>query len=200
MIGRICFCLLALSVAVIGRAASGDEAEVLSTLKSGVDEVFGIVYGPNETGELLSVRLRPVLEKHFDFAGITRRAVGPRWREFSSEQKSAVLSLFSDVVLRTYIDSFEPGEKPGIKYGSPVRLSDTRWEMPTTIEYAGSEYSVAYRMSKGKSGWQVYDVIIEGVSMISNYRGQFDAIMQKGGVKSLIDSLNENLRAVSKPK
>lgn len=200
MIGRICFCLAALSVSVIGRAAASDEAEVLSILKGGVDEVFGIVYGPNETGELLSVRLRPVLEKYFDFSGITRRAVGPRWREFSSEQQTAVLSLFSDVVLRTYIDSFEPGEQPGIKYGQPLQLSDTRWELPTTIEYAGSEYSVAYRMSKGKQGWQVYDVVIEGVSMISNYRGQFDAILQKGGVQSLIDSLTENLRKVSQPK
>lgn len=200
MIGRICFYFAALSLAGIGKAASADETEVLAVLKGGVDEVFGIVYGPNETGELLSVRLRPVLEKYFDFSGITRRAVGPRWREFSSEQQSAVLSLFSDVVLRTYVDSFEPGEQPGIHYGSPLQLADTRWELPTTITYAGSEYSVAYRMSKGRQGWQVYDVVIEGVSMISNYRGQFDAIMQKGGVKSLIDSLNENLRAVSKSK
>jgi phospholipid transport system substrate-binding protein len=108
------------------------------------------------------------------------------------------MELFSTVVLRTYVDSFKPGERPVISFGTPLKLSETRWELPTTITFQGSDYSVAYRMGKTKAGWQVYDIVIEGVSMISNYRGQFDAVMQRGGVDSLIESLNENLRAAGK--
>lgn len=188
-------CLFAASHVV-----ASDEAEVLSVLKTGVDEVLGTVYGENKTGEPLSVRVLPVLKKYFDLEGITRRAVGPRWREFSDEQKSAVQELFSSVVLRTYVDGFKPGERPEIKIGTPVQLADTRWEMPTTITFRGSDYSVAYRMGKTKAGWQVYDIVIEGVSMISNYRGQFNSVMQRGGFDSLIESLKENLRNASKSK
>jgi phospholipid transport system substrate-binding protein len=179
---------------------AADEPEVLSVLKTGVDEVLAIAYGENKTGELLSVRIRPVLEKYFDLAGITRRAVGPRWRQMTDEERKSVMELFSSVVLRTYVDSFKPGERPKITFGTPVQLAQTRWELPTTITFQGSDYSVAYRMGKTKAGWQVYDIVIEGVSMVSNYRGQFDAVMQRGGVDSLIESLNENLRAAGQQK
>ncbi len=65
--------------------------------------------------------------------------------------------------------------------------------MPTSVEYEGNTYSVAYRMQQGESGWRIYDVIIEGVSMVGNYRSQFDAIIKRGGADALLQALAENL-------
>lgn len=169
-----------------------------AVLHRGVDEVMAVVYDPNPGESPLSVRVRPVLEKYFDFAGITRRAVGPGWRQLSPAQQKQATELFGEVVLRTYADRFQPKEKPTISYGSVVELSAKRRELAQTVGYLGQNYSVAYRMEEQSSGaWLVYDIIIEGVSMVSNYRAQFESILQKGGPEALLKSLEETLRDIA---
>ena len=188
-------------VAVVApcRAAT-DTPETI--LRRGVDEVMAVVYDPSPGEAPLSVRVKPVLQKYFDFAGITRRAVGPGWRQLSSAQQKQATELFGEVVLRTYADRFQPKEKPTISYGKVVELSARRRELAQTVGYLGQNYSVAYRMEQQSSGgWLVYDIIIEGVSMVSNYRAQFEAVLQKGGPESLLKSLEDTLRDIaSTPK
>lgn len=167
-------------------------------LRRGVDEVMAVVYDPAPSEVPLSVRVKPVLEKYFDFAGITRRAVGPSWRQLSAQQQKQAIALFGEVVLRTYADRFQPKEKPTISYGNIVELSAKRRELAQTVGYLGQNYSVAYRMEQQASGmWLVYDILIEGVSMVQNYRAQFESILQKGGPEALLKSLEENLSAIS---
>lgn len=173
-----------------GAAAASPEQFV----QDGVAQVMAIVYDTPATDQPLSVRVRPVLEKDFDLDGITRRAVGPAWRQFTPEQQQKVTELFSEMVLRTYADRFEPKERPKITYRKTEDLGSGRVEVPSSITYQGQVYAVGYRLQQKEGRWRVYDVIIEGVSMVSNYRGQFDAILQKGGAKALIKSLEENVR------
>jgi phospholipid transport system substrate-binding protein len=178
---------------------NAEEPEVI--LRRGVDEVMAVVYDPAPAEEPLSVRVKPVLEKYFDFGGITRRAVGPGWRQLSPDQQKQATELFGEVVLRTYADRFQPKEKPTISYGKVVELAARRRELAQTVGYLGQNYSVAYRMERQASGmWLVYDIIIEGVSMVSNYRAQFESILQKGGPDALLKSLEENLRDVAAGK
>ncbi|MGH8017642.1 MAG: MlaC/ttg2D family ABC transporter substrate-binding protein [Opitutaceae bacterium] len=190
---------LTLAFAAIAQAAERPE-DPMQMLQRGVDEVMAIAYdGAGDQGQPLSERVRHVLRKYFDFDAVTRRAVGPGWRKLSEEERSRVTELFSTLVLRTYADSFEPGERPEVKYGSAIELSSTRRELPTTVVYAGKNYAVSYRVELNDSRWQVYDVIIEGVSMIANYRAQFESILRNGGGGALIDSLENNLKNVTKP-
>ncbi len=169
-----------------------------AVLRRGVDEVMAVVYDSGSSEAPLSVRVRPVLEKYFDFGGITRRAIGPGWRQLSPAQQKQATELFGEVVLRTYADRFQPKEKPTITYGKVTQLSGKRHEFAQTVGYLGQNYSVAYRMEQQSSGgWLVYDVIIEGVSMVSNYRAQFEAILQRGGPEALLKSLEDTLRDVS---
>lgn len=178
---------------------SAEEPEVI--LRRGVDEVMAVVYDTAPGLEPLSVRVKPVLEKYFDFGGITRRAVGPGWRQLTPDQQKQATELFGEIVLRTYADRFEPKEKPTISYGKMVEISAKRRELAQIVGYLGQNYSVAYRMEQQESGmWLVYDIIIEGVSMVSNYREQFVAILQKGGPDALLKSLEDNLRDVAAKK
>lgn len=188
--------VLAVATAFGTGTARAETPEVV--LRRGVDEVMAVVYDPAPSEAPLSVRVRPVLEKYFDFAGITRRAVGPGWRQLSAAQQKHATELFGEVVLRTYADRFQPKEKPTITYGNVTEISSKRRELAQTVGYLGQNYSVAYRMEQQSSGmWLVYDIIIEGVSMVSNYRAQFEAILQKGGPEALLKSLEETLRDIS---
>lgn len=184
------------SVSLCAGAAWAEEPEAI--LRRGVDEVMAVVYDTAPAEAPLSVRVRPVLEKYFDFAGITRRAIGPGWRQLSPAQQKQATELFGEVVLRTYADRFQPKEKPTISYGNVTELSPKRKELAQTVGYLGQNYSVAYRMEQKPLGtWLVYDVIIEGVSMVSNYRAQFESILHKGGPEALLKALQDNLRDIA---
>jgi phospholipid transport system substrate-binding protein len=175
-------------------------ADPQAILRQGVEEVLAVAYDQPRGETPLSQRLRPVLDKYFDFTAVTRRAVGPGWRRFSPEQQQKTIALFTDLVLRTYADSFEPGPRPTIAYSTPVTLSPTRRELPSVITYEGKHYAVAYRMEQAGESWRAYDVIIEGVSMVSNYRAQFDELLQKGVPDDVIRSLEENVRQAAAAK
>ncbi|RME72247.1 MAG: ABC transporter substrate-binding protein [Verrucomicrobia bacterium] len=179
--------------AALSTQAADAADDPMTFLRESVEEVMRIVYDEPDPGTRLSERLYPVLRDRFDLAGITRRAVGRPWLKFTPEQREKAVELFSTLVLRTYADRFEPKHRPKIDYGQPVQLNETRWELPTQVEYEGKTYAVAYRVQRGRDGWRVYDVIIEGVSMVGNYRAQFAAILQKGGAVALLDALAANI-------
>jgi phospholipid transport system substrate-binding protein len=188
------------SFTAFAAVAATPTTDPLQVLRGAVDEVLGIVYSGKTQTQPFSVLVRPVLEKNFSFDLITRRAVGPGWRQFTPDQQAKTTSLFAELVIRTYADRFEAGAQPGITYAAPVELAPNKRELPTTIDYAGKKYSVAYRMELVAAQWRVSDVIIEGVSMISNYRAQFDPMFQRGGAAEIIRSLEEKLTQVSAAK
>jgi len=175
--------------------AQAPAADPVSMLRGAIDEVMAVAYDTKATTPLVE-RARPVLAKYFNYESITRRAIGPGWRQFTPEQKKLTTTLFSELALRTYANRFEVGERPGITYGKPVMLDPTRpalRELPTTIDYAGKKYAVAYRIEQVNGSWLIYDVNIEGVSMIANWRSQLDPVFQRGGATAVIESLENNL-------
>jgi phospholipid transport system substrate-binding protein len=171
-------------------AKSDDPSQMLS---SAVDEVLAIVYASPAPPDPLVVRVRPVLEKYFGFDLIARSAIGPAWKDYSADQQKQITSLLADLVIRTYADRFDPGERPKITYQKAVETSATNRELPTVIAYAGKNYSVAYRVRRQPDGWRIYDVVIENISMVQNYRAQFDDLAQKGGAAAIIKALQDNL-------
>lgn len=187
--------VMATTVALHARAEPAAVDEV-TLLRTAVDEVLAIAYDTKAADVPLAERVRPALEKYFSFESITRRAIGPGWRQFTPEQRARTTHLFTDLVIRTYANRFEAGVRPGITYSKPVVLDPARptlRELPTTIDYAGKNYSVSYRMEQVGGSWLIYDVNIEGVSMIANWRSQLAPVFQKGGAAAVIAALEKNL-------
>jgi phospholipid transport system substrate-binding protein len=165
-------------------------------LKGAVNEVLAIAYDGAAVSTPLSLRVRPVLEKYFNFEVITRKAIGPGWSQFTPEQQASAVTLFTEVVIRNYADRFEAGDRPGITYSAEVVPDPKRpgvRDVPTTIDYAGKKYSVVYRVEKGAECWRIVDVKIEGVSMIANWRAQLNPLFQRGGAPEVLASLKQNL-------
>jgi phospholipid transport system substrate-binding protein len=175
-------------------ASSLDEPATM--LRNAVDEVLSIAYS-GRGNENLETRVRPALEKSFAFDIVTRQAMGPGWRQFSPAEQKRTTELFGELMIRTYSDRVVGTQRPKITYGTPVQLAPDRCEIPSRVTTSSSNDPVAatYRLIKLPAGWRVYDVLIEGVSFVGNYRAQFDGIIQKGGAPAAIRTLETKLAA-----
>lgn len=183
------------AIAVLGLTvpnleAAPDDAAV-QKLKSAVNEVLAVA-DTASSPSVLAQKLGPVLGKHVSFEVMTKRAVGPGWRSFTPEQQKKATDLFAKLIIRTYSAKFTPGEKPVIEYLAATTPAKGRVDVPTKMQYKGAKYSVSYRLEQSGS-WMITDVIIEGVSLIANYRSQLDAQFKRGGAQAVINSLNQSL-------
>jgi phospholipid transport system substrate-binding protein len=186
--------LLFLGTGHLSGAASADDPATM--LRSSIDEVLSIAYSGHGT-ESVAARVRPALEKCFAFDLVTRQAMGPGWRQFSATDQKRVTDLFSELMIRTYSARVVGTSRPKIVYGTPVELASDRREIPTRVTTSSSNdpIAVVYRLVKLPAGWRIYDVLIEGVSFVANYRAQFDDITQKGGATAVIRALETKLAA-----
>jgi len=171
--------------------ASTEEAE--KRLKASVDKVVAVAKSAPDRKALIA-GVKPVLENILSFDAMTRRAVGPGWRQFTPEQQKEAIRLFTTLILRTYTAKFTPGELPGVEYKTATSPAPNRVEIPTTSLYKGSRYDVIYRLEETDGAtWRITDVVIEGVSMVANYRTQFDSQFKQGGADAVIAALNRSV-------
>jgi phospholipid transport system substrate-binding protein len=186
--------LLLLGTVPLSQAVSVDDP--VAFLRSSTDDVLSIAYS-GHGNENIAARVRPLLEKTFAFDVVTRQAMGPGWRQFSAPEQKRVTDLFTELMIRTYSSRVVGTERPKIAYGARVELAPDRCEIPTRVTASsGNEpFAVVYRLVKQPAGWRIYDVLIEGVSFVANYRAQFDGIIQNGGAPAVIRTLETKLAA-----
>ncbi len=173
-------------------SASTPDAE--NSLKKSVGEVVAIAKD-SKSPDALRESLSPVLMKSISFDTMTRRAIGPGWRQFTESQQKEATRHFTTLIIRTYSSKFTPGESPEISYKTAHSPAPGRVEIATTTLYKGSKYEVTYRLEETGS-WRITDVMIEGASLVANYRTQFDAEFKEGGVDAVLNALK---KSVSQP-
>ncbi len=183
----------ALSCLLLHTAAAASTAEAESRLRGAVDAATKTAEAATSTNGLAE-KLRPVLQKYISFDAMTRRAIGPGWRQFSKDQQSDAIKLFTTLIIRTYAGKYTPGERAITTYKAAKSPAAGRVEVPTLLAYKGSRYSVIYRLEQAE-GWQITDIVAEGVSLIANYRTQFDSEFKKGGAPGVLAALNRSVNA-----
>ncbi len=130
---------------------------------------------------------------HFDFQRMTQLAVGRYWRTATPEQQQALVTEFRDLLVRTYTKVFSVYRDQTIDV-KPLRMApdDTEVTVNTVISKPGSQpTSVDYEMKKSADGWKVFDISVEGVSMVMSYRGTFASQIQQDGIDGLIRTLSD---------
>jgi phospholipid transport system substrate-binding protein len=170
-------------------ASSTTEAE--ERLQTAVNEVLKIA-DRAPTNSALAESLSPVLRKYISFDAMTRRAIGPGWRQFTPDQQRKATELFTTLLIRKYSSKFTLGEDPVVKFKTASAPAPGRVEVPTTLLYQGSQYNVTYRLEEADD-WRITDVVIEGVSFVGNYRAQFDAQFKKGGPNAVMSALSQSV-------
>ena len=135
---------------------------------------------------------------HFDFVRMTQLAVGKYWRSATPEQKKALETEFRNMLVRTYTKVFTVYRDQAVEVKpSKVAAGDTEATVKTIISKPGSQMiPVDYEMKKAADGWKVFDISVEGVSMVMSYRGTFATQVQESGIDGLIKALSDkNTRA-----
>jgi len=173
--------------------------EPMAAIKAPIDEVIEILNDPQykDAGTKQAQRntIWKVVQPMFDFEEVSRRAVARNWNRFTDAEKKAFVDVFAQFLGNTYIDKIQ-GEyhNEKIVYLGQEILQEVYAEVKTNIVREAVEIPVNYRMRKYDDGhWRVYDIIVEGVSLVKNYRTQFASILKKKKPSQLIDQLNEKL-------
>jgi phospholipid transport system substrate-binding protein len=165
--------------------------------RSVTDDVLAVVRAdkelqagnPNKVLELVEAKVLP----HFSFASMTQLAMGRNWRQANAEQRQRLIAEFRTLLVRTYAAAFTQYRNQTVDY-KPLRVAagETDVVVQSLVKRAsGAPVSVDYNMEKTDTGWKVYNVKIEGISLVENYRNTFNTEIQKHGVDGLIKSLAE---------
>jgi phospholipid transport system substrate-binding protein len=182
---------LVLGAVAVRPAAAGAPSD---QLKSQIDRVLKVLDDPElkKEGKNRDRRaaVRRIANDIFDFGETARRSLGRHWQARSQAERDEFVQLFSDLLERSYISKVElyGGEK--IQYLGDSIDADQAKVQTKLLTKSGNEIPIEYRMHrKGGDRWLVYDVIIEGVSLIANYRTQFNKIIQTSSYQELVKKM-----------
>ena len=163
--------------------------EVLAIMRSDEDSHSG---GTRRAAELAEATVLP----HFDFVRMTRLAVGRNWRQASDAQKEALTREFRALLVRTYSRSLSVYRDQAIQV-TPLALAPAATETTVrtvVIQQGAPPIPIDYSMERGPDGWKVYDVAIDGVSLVISYRDNFDQQVRSGGIDGLLGTLQDRNR------
>lgn len=189
----ILFCLC---FTFVGGVSAGTSAQPAKELKNAIEASLDVVYGEGSAERSDAEKqkaVREVLEKHYDLTVLIRRAMGRNWQLLDSSEQEQVVELIKQLVVKAYVKNLNGGERPKVSFGETVNITDKRIEVPSTIVAEGKTYYVTYRLGRLASGWEIYDIVAENISVVSNYRQQLDDHFLRGTAEELIKKLKELL-------
>jgi phospholipid transport system substrate-binding protein len=133
--------------------------------------------------------IRKIIGDRFDFKEMTKRSLALHWRGRSEEERKEFVALFSNLLERTYIDKIETYENESILYID--EMIDGKYAVVRTkvINKKNVEIPIDYKLIKKVDTWLVYDIVIEGVSLVNNYRTQFNKIIRTSSYEKLVERL-----------
>lgn len=186
---------LALAWAAGQGEARGGEATL--QVKSTVDEVLRILKDPALRGEARKAerrdRIRDVVLHRFGFEEMAKRSLGSTWRELSPVERKDFVTLYTELLERSYIARVERYSGQPIVYtGETVdgRIAEVRSTIPESL---GDRTTIVYRLSRSDGQWQVYDLVIDGVSLVNNYRVQFGQTIRSSSYRGLVEKMRRKL-------
>ncbi len=185
------FVVVTLALGVEGAAWAGAPTEQLRTQ---IDRVIRLLEDPEmrKDGRMVERRaaIRRIANEIFDFTETTRRSLGTHWNGRTREEREEITRLFADLLERSYIGKIEMYSGEKIQFLGDAIDGGQATVRTRLVTKQGTEIPVDYRMHRAPGDrWLTYDVAIEGVSLVANYRAQFNKIVQTSGYPSLVKRL-----------
>ena len=169
----------------------------LDTVKVNVNSVLEVMRDPKLKGEagkkVKEQRIVAAADKLFDFVELSKRTLGLNWNKFIPEQRKEFVELYKTILKDAYVDKITAYTNEQVNFTKEVPLSETTIEVQSNIITKSAETPIYYRVIKKDSEWKVFDVVIEGVSLISNYRTQFREILGNNPPATLLDTLRKKV-------
>lgn len=190
--GWTMFLLSAVWLSAVGLSTAGEPTDVVRQI---TDQVLKILedpqfQAPNRQAERQE-RLHKIAEQVFDWQEMARRALAVHWRERTPQEQQEFVRLFRDLVEGTYINRLESSiqEKREIQYVGE-QVDGSRATVKTTVvTRRNQQVPIEYRLQKADGRWLIYDVLVEGISLVNNYRSQFNRIITSSSYNDLVQKM-----------
>jgi phospholipid transport system substrate-binding protein len=193
---RIRVFLLSLLLCLLAGTTYAASLTARQTAEAGADRILALLNDPAFKDASAKDAIRQKIEHEmlelFDFEEFSTRTVGPSWRKFTPEQKQEFQQAFTDLLRNTYIDTLDNYSGEQVRFTGEVSANEGK-RVEVQMEFLAKQkaYPVAFRMLEKHNRWVAYDVLVEGISMIKNYRDQFRDILAKSDPQALIQRVRE---------
>lgn len=186
MVGMTCCWITA--VAWEARAAPGDPIDLIRAKYAEIEDVVA----RNPERAAMQAGIRTVMETFVDYRELAKRALAGQWDRLDEKGRAEFVDEFKKMIQRTYVKRFNPNKKVAIEYhGKPEPQKDGSVLVRTTVRSGRSEARVDYLFHPRGGQWWAFDVIIDDVSMVKNYRKQFHDILQRDGYDGLMERIRK---------
>ncbi len=180
---------------VFGEEATSSSQEPPSPrveMQTVLDQLITIVTenAGDENATVRRDKMRAIIEPKFDFQEMAKRSLGVNWKSISPAEREEFVDLFSGMLSRTYIGRIEKVQEDMVEIRSET-LRHPRALVKTVVTFDGGKFPLDYKLIYADEGWKVYDVIIENIGLISNYRNEFAGIIRKETFQGLLARLRE---------
>jgi phospholipid transport system substrate-binding protein len=183
--------IMAVLLAAAGSAAAAGPTE---TVKGAVKQVFADPDGPAVKKVSAAERkadIRKVTENLFDFQEMSRRTLGSTWDTVSPAEKEEFIRLFTSLVANAYMGKIEQYAGEPITYQDERVDGDEASVRSRVVTPKGSEVGIEYRLYRAANRWAVYDINVDGVSLVGSYKAQFSRLLQRGSFAELLKQLRQ---------
>lgn len=186
--GLLCM-LLMTGVAHASTAMQLVETKVNEILEILRDPAYASAAKKDEQSDKIFV----IVGEIFDYRIFSMRTLGQNWRKLTPAQQNEFVQLYSELLRKTYMERVQSYSNETVRFDSEVQLDPTKSEVRTAILTSSGEIPLFYRLYNKDGTWRVYDVLVEGISLVKNYRSQFNDIIRKGSAEELLQKLRDKV-------
>jgi len=167
--------------------------------KATVDKVISILQQPGPKNEGRRQQLRDTIYARFDFPEMAKRSLGPHWSRRTPEEQQEFTKVFADLLESSYVDKIEGYNGEKVAYTREQQDKDNAEVFTKVITKKGEEFSINYKLHPVGREWKVYDVVVEDISLVNNYRSQFNRILANGSFDELLKKLQQKSPEMKAP-
>lgn len=171
--------------------------EPTDTLKGTIDQVLAILADAQKDVAHKRKEIRRVIDQRFDYSAMSRGSLAQNWKKASAAQQERFTKLYARLMQDTYLVLVEEYDDQTVEYGEEKVRKEKYAQVDTHIIDAGRKIPVNYKLRLKDGDWLVYDMVIENVSMIGNYRSSYQQIIKTDGMDGLIARLEEKLASAT---
>jgi phospholipid transport system substrate-binding protein len=161
-------------------------------IKETVDQVLTVLQDDSLGRQDRRDRVKQIVRKRFDYESMSQVILGKNWRKATKPQREQFITLFRELLEQTYYSAIDSYNNQSVRMGRE-RIKEKRANVQTYIIAANKELAVSYKMRFRNDDWYAYDVAVEGVSLVSNYRTSFNNLVKNEGMEGLLAELAEKV-------
>jgi phospholipid transport system substrate-binding protein len=186
---------LAAGMLMLLSAGPGVAGQAADQLKQTVNQVLGILNDPTlkETAKAQERRqhLKEIISSRFDFSEMAKRSLGPHWQKRTPEEQKEFVQLFTGLLEQAYLDNIQSYNGEKVRFVNERQDQDLAEISTKIINNKGEEAALNYRLRNTNGDWKVFDVAIEDISLVNNYRAQFNRVLARSSYAELLEIMKQ---------